>query len=95
MKEVCDLDRRQANFGWCFDCVPEENSLLLRVDGELFEMPAQNLIYLRAQELLGAAERAAAEQVVAKHGAGFVAAMEDFAAALGREYEACLQQTKE
>ena len=59
MKEVCDLDRRQANFGWCFDCVPEENSLLLRVDGELFEMPAQNLIYLRAQELLGAAERAA------------------------------------
>ena len=57
MKEVCDLDRRQANFGWCFDCVPEENSLLLRVDGELFEMPAQNLIYLRAQELLGAADR--------------------------------------
>lgn len=44
---------------------------------------------------LCAAERAAAEQVVAKHGAGFVAAMEDFAAALWREYEACLQQTKE
>lgn len=57
MKEVCDLDRERVNFGWCFDCVPEENSLLLKVDGELFEMPAQNLVYLRAQELLGAADR--------------------------------------
>ena len=27
MKEVCDLDKKQDNFGWCFDCVPEENSL--------------------------------------------------------------------
>lgn len=31
MKKVCDLDRSQANFAWCFDCVPEENSLLLKV----------------------------------------------------------------
>ena len=30
MKEVCDLDRERENFGWCFDCVPEENSLYLR-----------------------------------------------------------------
>lgn len=57
MKEVCDLDRERINFGWCFDCVPEENSLLLRVENELFEMPAQNLVYLRPQELLGAENR--------------------------------------
>lgn len=57
MKEVCDLDRSRANFGWCFDCVPEENSLLLSIDGERFEMPAQNLVYLRPEELLGAADR--------------------------------------
>ncbi|HSQ55186.1 MAG TPA: hypothetical protein VLM40_05520, partial [Gemmata sp.] len=23
------LQRSAANYGWCFDCVPEENSLLL------------------------------------------------------------------
>lgn len=57
MKTVCDLDRNRVNFGWCFDCVPEENSLLLRVGGELFEMPASNLVYVRPQELLGAANR--------------------------------------
>ena len=30
-----------------------------------------------------------------RHGAGFVAAVEDFTEALWREYEACLQQAKE
>ncbi len=29
MKQVCDLDPTAPNYGWCFDCVPEENSLLL------------------------------------------------------------------
>ena len=29
MKEVCDLDRNAKNYGWGFDCVPEENGLLL------------------------------------------------------------------
>lgn len=57
MKEVCDLDRNMDNFGWCFDCVPEENSLLLDVAGERFEMPASNLVFLRPQELLGEANR--------------------------------------
>ena len=49
----------------------------------------------KAISALCAAERAAAEQVVARHGADFVAAVEDFTEALWREYEACLQQTKE
>ena len=53
MKEVCDLDKEQANFGWCFDCVPEENSLSLLVNGVRFEMPANNLVFYKTQELLG------------------------------------------
>lgn len=54
MKEVCDLDRQQANFGWCFDCVPEENSLYLKLGEELFEMPANNLVFYQTRALLGA-----------------------------------------
>lgn len=53
MKEVCDLDRSKQNFGWCFDCVPEENSLNLCVGGELFEMPANNLVFHNSREVLG------------------------------------------
>ena len=49
----------------------------------------------KAISALCAAERAAAERTIAKHGAGFVAAVEDFTEALWREYEACLQQAKE
>ena len=54
MKEVCGLDPSQANYGWCFDCVPEENSLYLDVDGTLFEMPSNNLVFGRTGRLLGA-----------------------------------------
>ena len=36
MKEVCTLDRSKDNYGWCFDCVPEENSLLFDIGGTLF-----------------------------------------------------------
>ncbi|MBO9619837.1 MAG: class I mannose-6-phosphate isomerase [Niabella sp.] len=55
MKAVCDLDRSVVNYGWCFDCVPEENSLLFNVWGVPFETPAINLVLLKSQELLGAA----------------------------------------
>ena len=53
MKVVCDLDRSVSNFGWCFDCVPEENSLLLKINDIEFEMPSVNLVYTRSRELLG------------------------------------------
>jgi mannose-6-phosphate isomerase class I len=36
MKEYCDLDRDVENFAWCFDCVPEENSLLLQFGSKDF-----------------------------------------------------------
>jgi mannose-6-phosphate isomerase class I len=53
MKEVCDLDRSVQNYGWCFDCVPEENSLLLRFGNTSFEIPSINLVFTQAQSLLG------------------------------------------
>jgi mannose-6-phosphate isomerase class I len=53
MKDVCALDRSRVNYGWCFDCVPEENSLLLEVNGEIFEMPSVNLVRTKSRELLG------------------------------------------
>lgn len=54
MKEVCDLDRSKSNYGWCFDCVPEENSLYLKVEGELFEIPSNNVVFHETKALLGA-----------------------------------------
>ncbi len=53
MKEVCDLDRSVSNYGWCFDCVPEENSLYFSLHGELFEMPSNNLVFYCSRDLLG------------------------------------------
>ena len=54
MKGVCDLDCSVSNYGWCFDCVPEENSLLLEVDGVKVEFPANDLVLMHSRELLGA-----------------------------------------
>ena len=53
MKEVCDLPREEQNYGWCFDCVPEENSLYLEADGTLFELPSQDVVLAHSHELLG------------------------------------------
>ncbi len=53
MKGEFALDPSKANYGWGFDCVPEENSLLLEVDNIVFEMPSVNLVYTRSSQLLG------------------------------------------
>jgi len=53
MKEVCDLDRGTANFAWCFDCVPEENSLLLGLGRHRLEIPASDLVFQQPHSLLG------------------------------------------
>ena len=53
LKEVCDLDRTEVNYAWGFDCVPEENSLLLNFDGVLFEFPSINLVFTHPEKLLG------------------------------------------
>lgn len=53
LKEVCDLERSEKNFAWGFDCVPEENSLLIRFDHIVFETPSINLVFYKPQQLLG------------------------------------------
>jgi mannose-6-phosphate isomerase class I len=64
MKEVCNLDRSVENFAWCFDCVPEENSLLLRIGDATMEIPSNNLVFFQSKALLG-------ERVFARFGAEF------------------------
>lgn len=53
MKEVCGLDPSADNYGWCFDCVPEENSLYLQIQEVNFEMPSNNLVFYKTRDLLG------------------------------------------
>ena len=53
MKEVCDLPRDAENYAWCFDCVPEENSLLLGFGDIRVEIPSINLVFQHPRQLLG------------------------------------------
>ena len=55
LKEVVDLDRSAVNYAWGFDCVPEENSILLAFGSEVFETPAINLVLKESQDLIGRA----------------------------------------
>jgi mannose-6-phosphate isomerase class I len=63
MEEVCDLPRDVPNYAWCFDCVPEENSLLLGFGEHRVEVPAIDLVFSEPRTLLGDAvyERFGAE----------------------------------
>lgn len=58
MKEYCDLDRTVENFAWCFDCVPEENSLLIQFGNVVIESPSINLVFYQSEKLLGSAVQA-------------------------------------
>ena len=54
MEKVCDLETDgKPNHAWCFDCVPEENSLLLEVGGEIVEIPSIDLVFFQSRRLLG------------------------------------------
>jgi mannose-6-phosphate isomerase class I len=53
MEEICDLPHDVPNHAWCFDCVPEENSLLLTFGQVEIELPAIDLTFLHPRELLG------------------------------------------
>ena len=54
MRRHCNLPDDPANYAWCFDCVPEENSLILRSGAREFELPALTLLHQQPQNLLGA-----------------------------------------
>ncbi len=64
MKEVCDLDVKDVPMAWCFDGVPEENSLILSKDDKLIHLPALNLVKMQSENLLG-------ERVIKKFGKEF------------------------
>ncbi|MEO7029511.1 MAG: class I mannose-6-phosphate isomerase [Acidobacteriaceae bacterium] len=53
METICDLPEGQPNYAWCFDCVPEENSLLLGFGDERVEVPSIDLVFTHPRELLG------------------------------------------
>ncbi|HEX4263174.1 MAG TPA: class I mannose-6-phosphate isomerase [Verrucomicrobiae bacterium] len=53
MRKACDLDGAAPNYGWCFDCVPEENSLLLEFGNVTMEIPSINVVFYQPRELLG------------------------------------------
>lgn len=53
MKDVCGLDKNEKNFAWCFDGVPEENSVLYAFENGCAEMPAMDIVLFRGAELLG------------------------------------------
>ena len=53
MKKVCDLDPEPDNYGWCFDCVPEENSLLLKFGDTIMELPSVDVVFREPHNLLG------------------------------------------
>ena len=53
MKEKFGLPRDAKNYAWSFDCVPEENSLLLEVGGVVLEIPSIDLVFYHPRELLG------------------------------------------
>jgi mannose-6-phosphate isomerase class I len=58
MNEYCDLNHSEINFAWCFDCVPEENSLLFKFGHIFFETPSINLVFAKSKKLLGDAVQA-------------------------------------
>jgi mannose-6-phosphate isomerase class I len=59
MEEVCGLSPEGVpNHAWCFDCVPEENSLLLGFGNVRVEIPGINLVFQHPRELLGDAVHA-------------------------------------
>ncbi len=58
MEEICDLPRDVPNHAWCFDCVPEENSLLLGFGKHRVEVPSIDLVFSQPRALPGDAVHA-------------------------------------
>ena len=53
MKEVCALPESTNNYAWCFDGVPEENSICFQCHEVNLNVPAINLVHTYPNELLG------------------------------------------
>jgi mannose-6-phosphate isomerase class I len=64
MRRQFDLPKGAPNFAWCFDCVPEENSVRFGFGSRVIEAPSLALVHEHPQELLGA-------EIVNRFGAEF------------------------
>ncbi|MDR3791889.1 MAG: class I mannose-6-phosphate isomerase [Terracidiphilus sp.] len=53
MRRKFDLPEEAPNFAWCFDCVPEENSVCFGFGDVVVEAPALGLVHEHPRELLG------------------------------------------
>jgi len=50
MRRHFDLPEEPPNFAWCFDCVPEENSLRFQFGDKFVETPALSLVHEHPRE---------------------------------------------
>jgi mannose-6-phosphate isomerase class I len=64
MRRHFDLPADAPNFAWCFDCVPEENSIRFSFGNKIVEAPSLALVHEHPQQLLGA-------EIVSRFGAEF------------------------
>lgn len=53
MQEHFGLEPKEHNYAWCFDGVPEENSICLKIKDTLVDIPAINLVHAKPNHLLG------------------------------------------
>ncbi|HIY66677.1 MAG TPA: class I mannose-6-phosphate isomerase, partial [Candidatus Agrococcus pullicola] len=54
MEHAIGLEPQDKPYAWCFDCVPEENSMLFEdAAGKTLELPAIDAVLLEAEGLLG------------------------------------------
>jgi mannose-6-phosphate isomerase class I len=53
MREAFDLPDGPPNYAWCFDCVPEENSVTFGFGTRRFQLPAITLVHEQPVALLG------------------------------------------
>src|SRR5260370_255069 len=64
MRQTFGLPEGPANYAWCFDCVPEQHSLLLGFGDQAFEAPAIDAVLIEPERLLG-------EEISSRSGAEF------------------------
>ena len=53
MRRRFGLPGDEPNFAWCFDCVPEENSLLFGFGSRTISSPALTVVHRHPEDLLG------------------------------------------
>ncbi len=53
LKKNFELDPSAVNYAWGFDCVPEENSLLIKCNDIVIEVPSINVVFHEPTSLLG------------------------------------------